>query len=390
MTSPPVNSSASTQTNETQVLNSSGSLQSSGNAGNKTAAPKSIGFWREVWQRFRKRKLAMTALIFVFFLALVGIFAPFIVGSKPVILHYKGEYYFPALSYFNKSFENAKILKTDRILVRNYDPKRIAQKDPDYWIVWPWVYQDPEARVDQENPFEYPENEQSVPPSKRNYFGTNKKGIDVFASMVYGTSYALLVGFVSTGIAAAIGITLGSLAGYFGGWVDILISRVIEIVLCIPTLILIIAIVAILEQPRLFHVMAVIGLTSWPTIARLTRAEFMKIRQMEYISAARALGAGPFRIIFRHILPNAMAPVLVPITFGIASAILTESALSFLGIGTEGTNSRWGVLLEQARNDLTMWWLVVFPGSAIFLAVLAYNLIGEGLQEATDPRLRNR
>jgi peptide/nickel transport system permease protein len=132
----------------------------------------------------------------------------------------------------------------------------------------------------------------------------------------------------------------------------------------------------------------VIGATGWTSIARLTRGEFLKLREMEFVTAARALGATQPRIIFRHVLPNALAPVLVPVSFGIAGAILTESSLSFLGFGSPPPNPSWGTLLNSARDNLTMWWLVVFPGGAIFLAVLAYNLIGEGLQEATDPRLR--
>ncbi len=166
-------------------------------------------------------------------------------------------------------------------------------------------------------------------------------------------------------------------------------SRIIEIVMCIPSLILVIAVVAVVEKPQLWHVMVIIGCTSWTSIARLTRGEFLKLRETEYTNAARALGAGHLRIIFRHILPNSLAPILVPITFGIASAILLESSLAFLGIGVVSETS-WGNLLNKARTDLSHWWLIVFPGGAIFLSVMAYNFIGEGLQEATDPRLRNR
>jgi peptide/nickel transport system permease protein len=352
----------------------------------------SIGYWREVWQRFRKRKLAMLALVYVVLLGIVGFITPLIVGTKPVILRLNGSYYFPALSFIHKSFENSPALTNlkDRIISSNYNPKRLAKKDPNYWAVWPVIYQDPESRVTETNPFNSPENQQGDEPNKRNIFGTTKEGVDVFAAMLYGTSNALLIGFVSTGIAAMIGVVIGSVAGYFGGWVDMFISRLIEIFLCIPSLILIIAIIKLLKEPNIFHVMVVIGLTSWTSIARLTRGEFLKIRNMEYVAAARALGAGPFRIIFRHILPNAMAPILVPITFGIASAILLESSLSFLGIGNEASKARWGYLLNQGKVALTLWWLIVFPGAAIFLSVMAYNLIGEGLQEATDPRLRSR
>jgi peptide/nickel transport system permease protein len=205
---------------------------------------------------------------------------------------------------------------------------------------------------------------------------------------VHGTTVALLVGFVSMGIAGTIGIVIGALGGYCGGWVDMLTSRVTEVVMCVPTLVLILAIIALIEKPTIWHTMAIIGLTGWTGIARLTRGEFLRLRSSEFVVAARATGAGPLRIMLRHMLPNALAPVLVPITFGIASAILTESGLSFLGFGPPPPTASWGSILTDARSNLAMWWLVVFPGTAIFLTVLAYNLIGEGLQEATDPRLR--
>jgi peptide/nickel transport system permease protein len=197
------------------------------------------------------------------------------------------------------------------------------------------------------------------------------------------------VGFVSMSIAAAIGITLGAIAGYFGGWVDIAVSRVIEVVMCVPTLVLILALVALLDRVNNLHLMVIVGATGWTGIARLTRAEFLKLKQLEFVSAARAMGAGSGRIMFRHVLRNALAPVLVPITFGIADAILIESSLSFLGFGASPPNPSWGTLLSAGRRSIEdTWWLIVFPGAAIFLTVLAYNLIGEGLQEATDPRLR--
>ena len=207
--------------------------------------------------------------------------------------------------------------------------------------------------------------------------------------MIHGTKIALLVGFVSTGIAALIGIIVGAIAGYFGGWTDIVISRAIEIVMCIPSLILILALISIVEKPTIWHIMAILGVTGWTGIARLTRAEFLKLKQSEYVAAAKALGASQTRIIFRHILPNSLAPILVPITFGIAAAILVESGLSFLGFGAPAPNPSWGMLLNAGRSNLSYWWLSFFPGLAIFLTVLTYNLIGEGLQEATDPRLRS-
>lgn len=352
------------------------------------AAEHSRGFWAETWVQFRKRKLAMAALYYVGFLVIVAMLAPAIVGTKPVVCKYKGRLYFPAMAYFNPRWENP-VFYRDKF--RMLYPKNLKEKDPESWAIWPLVYQDPFRRVREGEWVGLPGNPigDEGPPNRFNLFGTNQQGIDVFAQMVHGTTIALLVGFVSMGIASVIGITFGALAGYLGGWADMLLSRVIEVVMCIPTLILILALIAILEKTTIWHMMAIIGCTGWTSIARLARAEFLKLRDSDFVIAARALGVNWMRIVFRHILPNALAPVLVPITFGIAAAILIESGLSFLGFGAPPPNPSWGTLLNAGRNNMNLWWLIVFPGTAIFLAVLAYNLIGEGLQEATDPRLRD-
>jgi len=346
------------------------------------------GFWVETWVRFRRRKLAMAALFYVCFLGVVAIFAPAIVGTKPVVCKYKGKVYLPALGYLNPKWENP-VFQKDRF--RKRYPKNLKDKDPESWAIWPLVFQDPYRRIrDNEWPGQ-PGNPSGVDgnPTRRNWLGTDQSGKDVFAQMVHGTRIAMLVGFVSMGISAAIGITLGAIAGYFGGWLDIFLSRLIELVMCIPTLVLILALIAIMDRATIWHLMAIIGVTSWTGIARLTRAEFLKLKEIDYVTAARALGVGRFRIMFRHILRNALAPILVPITFGIAAAIITESALSFLGFGAAPPNPSWGTLLNAGRTTIEQtWWLVIFPGFAIFCTVLAYNLIGEGLQEATDPRLR--
>lgn len=329
--------------------------------------------------------MAMLALAYVALLVATAVSAPLIVGTKPIVCRYQGGVYFPCLGYFDDSWENV-VFKTGGFRRINFE--RSLKKDPDSWAVWPLVYQDPYRRVRAEERAGVPETPRNGgPPSRFNPFGSDAEGIDVFAQMLHATLTALSVGFVSMGIAGAIGITLGAAAGYLGGWVDMLISRLIEVVMCVPTMILILAMIAIVEEPSIWNIMVVIGITGWPGIARLTRAEFLKMKQADFIVAAEALGASRTRIMLRHILPNTLAPVLVPITFGIASAILIESALSFLGLTPQGTPS-WGNVLNDARFHLDMWWLVVFPGGAIFLAVLAYNLIGEGLQEATDPRLR--
>ncbi|MDX1965404.1 MAG: ABC transporter permease [Pirellulales bacterium] len=358
------------------------------------------GYWGDVWQRFCRNRSAVAGLVFVVFMTFVGVFAPFLAGVKPALAYYKGNYYLPALAYYSPDWE-PNIFYRDRIVLQGYSLESMRGQDPASWVIWPLFYQDPVGDLDlteaaanlgktDDPAWQDPPTDFRQGPSRWHWFGTTNEGVDVLAAMIHGTSIALLIGFVSTGIAAMIGIPLGALAGYFGGWVDMLVSRLIEVVMCIPSLVLIMAVIALVNNPTIWHVMAVIGGIQWTGIARLTRAEFLRLREMDYVQAARALGAGHMRVMLRHILPNSLAPILVPITFGIASAILTESGLSLLGLTGSASPARWGALLNNARQDLTMWWLVLFPGLAIFLSVLSYNLIGEGLQEATDPRLRNR
>jgi peptide/nickel transport system permease protein len=350
--------------------------------------PKGRGYWPEVWRRYRKNALGMIALAYVAALTLVAIFSPAIAGTKPVVCRYKGQLTMPCLGYFYQPWEDTTEVAQD--MRKRYTPEKLAEEDSESWAVWPLVFQDPFRRVRKGEWPEQPGNPSGNEgkPNDYNLLGTNQRGVDVFAVLVHGTRTALLVGFVSTGIAAVIGMTLGAMAGYFGGWADMLLSRMIEVMMCVPTLVLILALLAVVERPTIWHTMVVLGVTGWTGIARLMRAEFLKLRTTEYVTAARALGVGQARLMFRHILPNALAPVLVPITFGIAAAILIENALSFLGLGPPPPSASWGSLLSAGQRNLELWWLILFPGTAIFLTVLAYNLIGEGLQEATDPRLR--
>jgi peptide/nickel transport system permease protein len=217
--------------------------------------------------------------------------------------------------------------------------------------------------------------------------GTDDSGRDVLVRMIYGTRISLTVGFVAVGIYLAIGIVAGAVAGYFGGPADILISRIIEVVLLFPSFFLILTLVALIG-PSIYIIMVVIGITGWPTIARLIRGEVLKQRAMEYVAAAQALGASSGRIIFRHILPNALAPALVAAPFGIADAIVTEAGLSLLGFGVQPPAPSWGALLQQGNDNYAYWWLIVFPALAIFVTVTAFNLVGSGLRDAMDPRLR--
>ncbi|MEP7235453.1 MAG: ABC transporter permease [Ignavibacteriota bacterium] len=229
----------------------------------------------------------------------------------------------------------------------------------------------------------------SAPPGGEHLLGTDAIGRDVLAGMIHGSRIALSIGFLSMSFAISIGVIFGALAGFYGGWVDIVISRWIELVLTFPTFFLIITVVAMVQSGSIWLVMSLIGGVSWPSIARFTRGEFLRVRNMEYVAAATALGLSNKRVIFRHVLPNSLAPVLVTSAFGIASAILIEASLSFLGFGVPPTIVTWGSVLNEARENISAWWLAVFPGFAIFISVLAYNLVGDGLRDALDPRLRD-
>lgn len=226
------------------------------------------------------------------------------------------------------------------------------------------------------------------PPSLQHWFGTDELGRDVFSRILLGARISLKVGFVAVGIAVTIGTVVGLLSGYYSGLVDATLMRLVDIMLCFPAFFLILAVITFLE-PSIWYIMMVIGLTGWMGVARLVRAETLSIREMDYILAARCIGCSNTRIIFRHILPNAISPVLVSATLGVAGAILTESALSFLGIGVQPPTPSWGNILTSGKDYIEFaWWLSLFPGLAILVTVLAYNLLGEGIRDALDPRVK--
>jgi len=223
-------------------------------------------------------------------------------------------------------------------------------------------------------------------PSGTHWMGTDGLGRDVFSRMLYGSRISLLVGFVAVGIATAIGVILGAVAGFYRGWVDIVIMRLVDVMLSIPTFFLILAVIAFLT-PSIWNIMIVIGLTSWMGVTRLIRAEFLSLREREFVLAAEVLGAQDARLIFRHLLPNSLTPVIVSFVLGVASAVLVESGLSFLGLGVQPPQASWGNILTDGKEYIQFaWWLSFFPGMAILLTVLGYNLLGEGLRDALDPR----
>ncbi|MGB2651245.1 MAG: ABC transporter permease [Candidatus Omnitrophota bacterium] len=227
-------------------------------------------------------------------------------------------------------------------------------------------------------------------PSMSHFFGTDNLGRDVFSRMVYGARVSLSVGFIAVFISLVIGILLGGLSGYYGRWVDGLIMRLVEVMYCFPTFFLIMIVITFLG-PSIVNVMIVIGLTSWAGLCRLVRAEFLTLRERDFVYSARVQGVSNKRIIFRHILPNAMAPIYVSATLSVGGAILIESALSFLGLGVQIPTPSWGNILTTGRMYINYaWWLTLFPGLAILITVLSFNLIGEGLREKLDPKLKER
>ena len=223
-------------------------------------------------------------------------------------------------------------------------------------------------------------------PTSSHLMGTDGLGRDVFSRMLYGARVSLMVGFVAVGIATAMGIFLGAIAGFYRGWVDTFIMRLVDVMLSIPTFFLILAVIAFLS-PSIWNIMIVIGLTSWMGVTRLVRAEFLSLRNREFISAAQALGAKDARLIFPHLLPNSLTPIIVSSILGIASAVLLESGLSFLGMGVQAPQASWGNILTDGKEYIQFaWWLSLFPGLAILITVLGYNLIGDGLRDAYNPR----
>ncbi len=302
----------------------------------------------------------MVALVYVVIVTVMAVLAPLIANRRPLVVRTAGGFSFPAFGDF---------LADDVDVDRPLPPGRPLLLPP---IRWSANQLDIAHRLE--------------PPTHAHHFGTDDLGRDVLARMIHGARVSLLIGFTATAISLLVGSFLGALAGYYGGAIDWCVSRLIELVLCFPFLFLVLGIVA-LFRPSVTTLVVALGLTTWTTEARYVRGEFLRIRDLDYAVAARAGGARDGRIIVRHLLPNAIAPVLVSATFGVAWAILSESALSFLGLGVPLPTATWGSILAVAEQHIdTAWWLIVFPGVAIFLTVASFNIIGDRFREAIDPR----
>jgi peptide/nickel transport system permease protein len=363
---------------------------------------------------FASRRAQVSA-VWIGILVLCAVFAPFLANSHPILMKRDGHWSSPLLRYMSPSdvvllvsFVAAGVL----LLLRGL-PYRfwiflgvvVVCSALSYWLVRPpetVVYsryrEDTQAGLIESAwyaPIRFSptdrQRDESDPrlqePSRRHLLGTDGYGQDVLSRIIHASRIALAIGFISTGIAVVIGIFIGGIMGYFVGTVDILGMRLIEIFEAIPTLFLLITIVAFFGR-NLYLLMAIIGLTTWTGNARFIRGEFLRLRNQDFVHAARASGLKLRSVIFRHMLPNGITPVLVSASFGVASAILLESTLSFLGMGLVEEPS-WGGMLEQARSaGRFIWWLALYPGMAIFLTVFAYNLIGESMRDALDPKLR--
>lgn len=331
---------------------------------------KEVSYIKSVWLDFNRSMLNRMGLILILCLALIALFAPFLCNGTPLLLKHEGKIYFPALQKI-WPFE---LMGLYSEISQDQWQKMSVETGEAFFAPVPY------------SPNDYNLDEILEAPSARHWLGTDDQGRDVLSRMIFGARISLSVGFVAVSIYTLIGIFLGGLAGFYGGRWDMILSRIIEVMMCFPTFFLILTVIALVGG-GFYKVMVVIGLTSWTGIARLARGEFLKLRGLDFVASCRAQGMGNFRVIFKHILPNSLSPILVTATFGIASAILVEASLSFLGFGVQAPTPSWGAILSQSRNFIDIaWWLTLFPGIAIFLTITSYNLVGEGLRDSIDPK----
>ena len=364
---------------------------------------------------------ARIGLVWIGILTTIAVFAPFIATSFPLLLSKQGQLHSPVMEHFTvvdltllvlfialiplfslqlrlrsnliilttltllAAFLGNSLLSPPRITIYEKYRGNLTDEKYDWVINAPIPYSPKDYLRDKgDTGLESPLSQTT----RRHWFGTEENGADVLSRMIHASRIALAIGFIATGIAMSIGILIGGLMGYFSGRVDMVGMRLVEIFEAIPTLFLLLTFVAFFGR-SLYIMMVIIGITGWPGYARYIRAEFLRLRGQDFVQAAIALGLPLRSILFRHMLPNGIAPLLVAASFGVASAILAEATLSFLGLGLVGDPS-WGQMLNQAVQSSSFnWWMAAFPGGAIFFTVFAYNLIGEALRDAIDPYTKN-
>lgn len=316
----------------------------------------------------KQRREAFVALVFVIAMIVTALGADFFASERPIITRYGGELYvLPNLR--------------DHTELRDLDNAAIITsfEEGDWALLPPVPYGPLQSRVGGWV-------HRLEPPSWDHLLGTDDRGRDVFARMIHGTRVSLSVGFISVLLYAFLGVLLGACAGYYGGDIDKVVNRMIEVMMAFPAFFFILSIQGLMGTTSVIQLIVVIALTRWTDVARLVRAEVLRLRSAEFVLAARAVGVKERRILTHHVLPNAMGPVWVSCTFGVAAAVLTESALSFLGFGTPPPTASWGGLLTQAYENPQAWWLTVFPGLTIFITVTSLNVIGEVVRDIVDPR----
>ena len=356
-------------------------------------------YWDIVRAQFKRNHQGMVGLAFIALIVVVALLAPLIANDRPVVCKYKGDVQFPAFATYVDNWVPWQSLRYDLQsweMTDGYFPfsayypeldkqtwKEAQANEPEAfeWAIWPPVPW---------NPSKFDETAIKTEPSMESghLLGTDDQGRDVLSRIIHGCVVAIIVGVVAMSIATALGVVLGLLAGYLGGWTDMVLSRIVEVVMCFPTFFLIIAVISFLEK-SIVNIMVVIGFVRWTGIFRLIRGEAIACRGKEYIVAARATGTPLRTMLFRHLLPNTVTPVFVSVAFGIASAVLMETSLSFLGFGDTSVPS-WGEIVSQGRQYTAegLTHLVIWPGVAIFVTLTAFNLFGQGLRDAMDPRLR--
>jgi peptide/nickel transport system permease protein len=319
-----------------------------------------------LWQRFSSRRRNLLGLTLILALSAVALFADFVASDRPILMRKDGLLYL---------FPNV----VDYRDLRSFDERALHADD---WALWPPFHHGPYTIPPLRGPL-------PAPPGPQHPFGTDNAGRDVLARLLHGTRASLGAGVAAAAVQVLIGLALGVLAGYLGGLIDVAVTRAAEVLLSFPLLLLLLAVQGVLERTTLLSTMAVIGLTRWADTSRLVRAEALRVRALPYVEASRALGSSRLQTLIHHVLPNCLSPALVAVTFGVGSAILLESALSFLGFGAPEPTASWGLLMADGFQDAldpNARLLILLPGLAIFVTVTAFNLVGEGLRDALDPR----